>query len=1146
MISQTRFRIFLIIVLFIILLPAGNSAAGERPYSREGFIDLTSWDFDQDGIAELSGDWEFYWQQLLSPEDFKAPDPPQKTGNINLHSLWTSHEIDGRKFDPYGYATYRLLVKIKPSRDSMTLMLSDLMIAHRLWVNGQLLSEDGVVGVDGEKEIRGSQRISFIPLSLSPTEDTIEIVLQISNHEHWGGGAHSSIRLGPENAIKAYWVGQGFLLIATISILLIIGLYHLVLYGFRRKDPSALLFSFYCFLWLMCTLSQQTNFWLVHYLLEFVPPGSIWRFELFGYFIGIPVLILFYHAFYPKEMPKFLGRVYLVLSFFFCLLTLFFQESAKRAIEDWFNWFSMFSLAWGLVALIRAMRNKRQGSVIHFSGLMILAPFGVNDVLHDMRIIDTGYYMPLGLIIFIFVQAISIALRFSKAFTTSEQLAVELRDKNIALSKLDTMKDEFLANTSHELRTPLSGIIGIAESMLAGAAGKLHPSVRKNLDMVAASGRRLASLVNDILDFSRLKNKDLNLHLKSIDLRTLVDTVLMVMTPLANSKGLILINDISDNTPPVQGDEDRLQQIFYNLIGNSIKFTEQGTVTVSATPGNPQVEVAITDTGIGIPEDKLDDIFKSFEQVDAGAARKFGGTGLGLPITKHLVELHQGAMRVESEVGSGTAFFFTLPVSEAKAEPAPQLLLKIIDDPLVPADPESPLTFAQAEPDPAKKQSGYLVLVVDDDPVNLQVAINHLMMEGHDVRTATGGAEALEIIDSNEKPDLVLLDIMMPGMTGYEVCRKLRGHNSASELPVIMLTARNRVSDLVEGFESGANDYLTKPFSREELLSRVNAQLQLKEAFQTLAENVRLKKELARRRETQQDLLLMQRRLAELLDTVDDAVFAVNESEEITFSNRTCLDFLGYDVESLLGRSVWSVFSDGAADVLRPMMSTRKPGGGDTTVRDVLFQGIDDTTVSANLLITTLELEDELLNVFLLRKSTLEHSDYSKASVTMPVLTLISELNRNQERLRSLEETLNGLLPGIIEKAPAFQKEIKAIDSALEEVGRSLLSPEKQEGRNQLAVAVMHLCIDYWVETTGTEKFDLARQSGLWKVYTNQDGWERTQTLDKYLEISTLPQKPRWKLVMATADFVLTFCNKPSSRRDHLETTLTKLRLACH
>ena len=191
----------------------------------------------------------------------------------------------------------------------------------------------------------------------------------------------------------------------------------------------------------------------------------------------------------------------------------------------------------------------------------------------------------------------------------------ELRVKNEALSQLDKIKDEFLANTSHELRTPLNGIIGIAESMIDGATGSLTPTQMHNLAMVVASGRRLSNLVNDTLDSSRLKHRELDLKLGPVDMHALTDIVLTLSRPLANQKSLQLINQLDPDLPLVNADENRVQQIMHNLVGNAIKFTQTGTVTISATRQDDMLAVTISDTGIGIPPDKLDTIFQSFEQI---------------------------------------------------------------------------------------------------------------------------------------------------------------------------------------------------------------------------------------------------------------------------------------------------------------------------------------------------------------------------------------------------------------------------------------------------------------------------------------------------------------------------------------------------
>ncbi|HEY9615168.1 SpoIIE family protein phosphatase [Allocoleopsis sp.] len=464
---------------------------------------------------------------------------------------------------------------------------------------------------------------------------------------------------------------------------------------------------------------------------------------------------------------------------------------------------------------------------------------------------------------------------------------------NADLQRLDKLKDEFLANTSHELRTPLNGIIGIAESLMDGVTGSLPKETRFNLSLIVSSGRRLATLVNDILDFSKLKHETIELQLKPVEMRSLAEVVLTLCKPLIGQKNLQLINSISPDLPEVNADENRVQQILHNLVGNAIKFTDSGTVEITAEVrgegSNSQLVMSVCDTGIGIPDDKRDRIFESFEQADGATARQYGGTGLGLAITKTLVELHGGRIDVESTVGIGSRFIFTLPVSEGlkverlNVESSQGLQVERLN---VVRDSEAlaslacgtlrerasafPVREAFAEGvgvsfrQPAKEQpatsdaSTINILIVDDEPVNRQVFANYLSLQNYDITQASNGLEALALLESGFKPDLILLDVMMPRLTGYEVTRKIREIWQANELPILLLSAKNQVSDLVVGLEVGANDYLTKPISKDELLARIKTHLNLQ---QLKAENLRLATELELTRQLQQMLLPREREL---------------------------------------------------------------------------------------------------------------------------------------------------------------------------------------------------------------------------------------------------------------------------------------------
>ena len=234
---------------------------------------------------------------------------------------------------------------------------------------------------------------------------------------------------------------------------------------------------------------------------------------------------------------------------------------------------------------------------------------------------------------------------------------------NKRLQDLDKLKDAFLANTSHELRTPLNGIIGLSDSLLDGAAGPVPDEIKRYIEMIAFSGRRLANLVNDILDFSKLKTHTLQLNRKPVALHNFVEIMLGMSKPLVGTKPIELINLVSNTLPAIDADENRLQQILYNLLGNAIKFTDKGNVTVSAYNDHDVVVIDVSDTGIGIPADQVDIIFESFEQVDGTTNRSHGGTGLGLAITKRLVELHGGTLSVSSKEGVGSTFRMRFPAA---------------------------------------------------------------------------------------------------------------------------------------------------------------------------------------------------------------------------------------------------------------------------------------------------------------------------------------------------------------------------------------------------------------------------------------------------------------------------------------------------
>jgi len=871
------------------------------------------------------------------------------------------------------------------------------------------------------------------------------------------------------------------------------------------------------------------------------------KFDQVSWYLFVPLMIMYTSSLYPREGAVKLLRLAKITAIVACGVVLLFP-----ARISYFSFVPYWIFAFGIIVatvwiLIRAARNKREGAFI------LLCCFGVAFFAAIVEFLR--YYIPalpgntmfLAMLMFILMQSFMLSRRYARALGEAESLSRELKRKNIALSRLDKLKDEFLANTSHELRTPLNGIIGIAESTVGYAGGKLSAAVKTNLALIVSSGQRLSHLVNDILDFSRLKNRDIRLEKRPVHIHALAENVLTVARPLAAEKEVALINAVPRTVPPVSGDENRLQQILFNLIGNAIKFTHKGEVRVSASRKDSFLEISVSDTGIGIPQDKLNDIFESFEQADASDTREYGGTGLGLSITRQLVELHGGHIRAQSGHGRGTTFHFTIPVSghESGADLLPQAA-EALNPPLLPPSPEiiDEIPGQEVTEGPLFSEEAR-ILVVDDDPVNLRVVANFLSSLEVSLSTCTSGMEALESIQKEGLPDLVLLDIMMPQMNGYEVCRKLRTGHSPSELPIIMLTAKNQITDLTFGFESGANDYLVKPFTGEELIARVRTHLRLKSAYLVLRENLSLRSELEQREQTIQDLRQLHHRLAGILNRVEEAVLAVNSSNEISFCNRTCSHLLGCSADDMIGLPLADFFHDGVIQRIASQKSGRVQNGMQAEMSDLLqgvqFRRMGKDVLKLDIQLAGLDLDEERLCLLILHESSLPDKKLSPESVS--VLKVIEALNRNRSRLQTLEESLEN--PGHMPPREDLQllNELKIVDTALEELGRSLTNEKDQENTRSLALQVMTLSLEYWTEATGATKSEMARRSKLWYVYTNRDGWERTQTLDKYQDPNTFPIRPRWSKVISTADFVLSNCEISSPTRDRLETVLEKLRL---
>ena len=377
----------------------------------------------------------------------------------------------------------------------------------------------------------------------------------------------------------------------------------------------------------------------------------------------------------------------------------------------------------------------------------------------------------------------------------------QLQEVNVQLEIANRHKSEFLANMSHELRTPLNAIIGFSEVLLDKMFGDLNAKQDEYLDDILSSGRYLLSLINDILDLSKVEAGMLELELGTFDLRQLLEGSLVMVKERALAHGITLSLDIADNVDTLTGDERQVKQVLSNLLSNAVKFTlDRGKVGIATTKSDTMVQVAVWDTGVGISADDQQRIFEEFQQVGQGLAGKTEGTGLGLTLAKKFVELHGGTIWVESTLGHGSTFTFTLPVVGA-ARQVP--LLAVQED--TAGDRERAVAPASSRP---------LVLVVEDDPKGADLLRIYLSEAGYSVDVARDGAEGLEKV-RQLAPAAVVLDILLPKLDGWAFLTQVKADPVTRAVPVIIVSI---IDQKGKGFALGAADYLIKPVQKDDLL----------------------------------------------------------------------------------------------------------------------------------------------------------------------------------------------------------------------------------------------------------------------------------------------------------------------------------------
>jgi len=819
--------IILLLVLILVVLTGlrilwmGTFHNSKQASIYNGQFDLRNWNAEDGSILLLDGEWEFYPSQWLIEGSRKQLLGDNAPMHIQVPGGW-SEALHADKPSPYGYGSYRLRLYVDPAKNlNYSIRVPSVRTASELYVNGRLLTKSGQVATTKDEYI--SKDLPYSTTFTADENGVIELVIQAANYvDGRSGGIVRSIKFGSEEAIAKEMKASVSMQLLAAIIFIMHAVYALILYLLGNKEMKLLYFS------LLAICVTITSVFSVDEKLfhQIFYVGSVWDFRITNIALIMAAYALL-QCTNHRELPYWrrMYPVYKVMNLGTVGVTLFLDPSQVIML------FPVYYLLIGIAAVItlitmfkKVIKGLKSNLLLLFSFLALM-----NHALWSFILIDSS----LSLVYYPFDMIIAMGCLASEWFKGYFIMHSNTKELAATLQRMNDHKDQFLANTSHEFKNPLHSMLNMSQSVLKREQHLLQERSIKELETVLSVGRRLTLILNDLIDVMSLREGNPRLQKRAVFIQSIVAGVMNMLQFNAEVKSVQIANQISEDFPPVIADENRVIQIVFNLLHNAVKYTNDGVVSIQAFAKDGRAYIVITDTGIGMDEDMLKRLFRPYEQASASETMIEGGFGLGLSISKQLVELHGGALDVSSALGEGSTFTFSLKLADLKAEEEndvsnsikPYTLQSMAIQEIASSVDLDKVGIPQAAKQPTLLEMDHdrpHLLIVDDDPINLQVLESILPPDEYEVTMATSGKEALALLDTKEW-DLVISDIMMPQMSGYELTRLIRERFTLTELPVLLLTARSQPKDIQSGFIAGANDYVTKPVEAIEIKSRIEA-----------------------------------------------------------------------------------------------------------------------------------------------------------------------------------------------------------------------------------------------------------------------------------------------------------------------------------
>ncbi|MFS0723575.1 ATP-binding protein [Paenibacillus sp. 1P07SE] len=763
-----------------------------------GMADYSGCAFEEDTLYRLQGEWSFFRDALLPYEAIGTGAAPAMDGYIRVPSSWSG----AWTFDSgsrHGHGTYHLRLILPPSEQEYGIRIGSVRSASQVFIDGRPAGGSGVPGTTAETTLSYNQPYM---VTVGTGGEAVDLVIHVANYTYWLSGIAEPLMVGSADAVASQSATYGRYDLAVMVSLVISGVYYASLGMQDRKEPSFFLLALFCLVTSLFVVAHGEK--LIYLYIPSLPYSTLLHLQTLTPIAAMWSMIGYAHSISPTRISRLAFRLASVWFAGFTVLGLLTGgESSAFNMPQTIVLQLLMAAAFVAYAISRAILQGITGSVYLVVAMMGLIQFSANYVANAALLHEVYVQKPFGIAIFLLAQGLFLGARSKAAMDKTRELTVELRRQSAE-------KDEFLQQTSKELRTPLQAMLHMVRSLLDGAGGPLTDRQRKDMLLLEHTSQRLSFLMNDLFDYERIKDGSMALRRQPLELASLVEVVVEVFRQARPDRRIQLRNAVNPHRYMVLGDEDRVTQIVYHLIEEAMQELAEGSVEITASEDAGYARLEVIAAGPGA----------------AAAARP---EGVGVAISRLLARLHHGELSTERRTESERRYVVRLPMPGPSARGE---LLPATET----ARAEVSATGLEVRPRESGRELAIRILVVDE-LVQARALAGLLQAQGNEVLEARSGEDALRVLASEGALDLAVVDVLLPDMSGFALCRQIRQTHSLIDLPILMTTAASRVQMNETGLAAGANDLIRKPYERQELMARVRTLTQLKRSASRLLDS---------------------------------------------------------------------------------------------------------------------------------------------------------------------------------------------------------------------------------------------------------------------------------------------------------------------